>query len=223
MIRRLQEWAKSHTQRGRFSPIGIAFHWIMAALILFQIGWGFWTDFLMPGGDKLRAYEIHSAAGLPILLLAILRIGWRTMVADPYNDADTQGFQTKIAHATAIIFYITFFTLPLSGWAMWSAVAPPGPLYLGGVLAWPQMPLDTLTPIMRMAVLDIAEDVHTASVIVLCVLVPAHVAAALKHHFVDHHDVLSGMLPEIEDRPGHPPVPPHRPTRQGFRKGSEAG
>ena len=222
-IQRLQEWGNSYTSRGRFSPVGIAFHWIMAALVLFQIGWGFWADFLMPGGDKLRAYEIHSAVGLPILLLAIMRMAWRTIVTDPYNDADTQGLQTRIAHATAIIFYITFFSLPLSGWAMWSSVAPPGPLYLGGVLAWPQLPLDMLSPMARMAVLDIAEDVHTGSVIVLCVLVPAHVAAALKHHFVDHHDVLTGMLPEIEDRPGHPPIPPHRPIAPRFPKGSGLG
>jgi cytochrome b561 len=223
MIRRLQKWANSHTRQGRYSPVGIAFHWIMAALILFQLGWGMWTDWLMPGGDKLAAYAVHSAAGLPILLLATLRMAWRSMVTDPYNDADTQGVQTKIAHATAIIFYVTFFTLPLSGWAMWSALAPPGPLYLGGFLPWPQLPLDGFTPGARMVLLDLAEDVHTASVIVLCVLIPAHVGAALKHHFVDHHDVLQGMLPHLEDRPGHPPIPPHIRSGQGFRQESEAG
>ena len=223
MIRRLQEWGNSYTRQGRYSPVGIAFHWIMAALILFQMGWGMWTDWLMPGGDKLAAYAVHSAVGLPILLLAMARMAWRSMVTDPYNDADTQGVQTKIAHATAIIFYVTFFTLPLSGWAMWSSVAPPGPIYLGGFLPWPQLPLDGFSPGARMALLDLAEDVHTASVIVLCVLIPAHVGAALKHHFVDHHDVLDGMLPHLEDRPGHPPVPPHIHSGQGFRRESELG
>ena len=223
MIRRLQEWGNSYTRQGRYSPVGIAFHWIMAALILFQMGWGMWTDWLMPGGDKLAAYAVHSAVGLPILLLAMARMAWRSMVTDPYNDADTQGVQTKIAHATAIIFYVTFFTLPLSGWAMWSSVAPPGPIYLGGFLPWPQLPLDGFSSGARMALLDLAEDVHTASVIVLCVLIPAHVGAALKHHFVDHHDVLEGMLPHLEDRPGHPPVPPHIRSGQGFRQESEAG
>ncbi len=74
MIERLRAWGNSYTTRGRYSPLGIAFHWGMAALILFQIGWGFWSDWLMPGGDKVRAYQIHSAAGLPVLLLAIARI-----------------------------------------------------------------------------------------------------------------------------------------------------
>ena len=128
MIERLRAWGNSYTEQGRYSPVGIAFHWIMAALILFQIGWGFWTDWMMPGGDKVFAYQVHSAAGLPVLLLAVLRILWRMLITDPYNDADRQGWQTTIAHVTAMLFYLTFFTLPLSGWVMWSSVAAPGPV-----------------------------------------------------------------------------------------------
>src|SRR3546814_2709023 len=90
MIAGLRTWGNSYTQRGRYSPVGIAFHWVMAALILFQMGWGFWTDWMMPGGDKVFAYQVHSAAGLPVLLLAIGRMIWRVLITDPYNDADTQ-------------------------------------------------------------------------------------------------------------------------------------
>jgi cytochrome b561 len=199
MIEQIREWGNSYTRRGRYSPVGIAFHWVMAALVLFQLGWGFWTDWMMPGGDKIAAYQIHSAAGLPVLLLAIGRVAWRIVIQDPLNDADTQGWQTTVAHVTAILFYATFFALPLSGWVMWSALASPGPLRLGGVLPWPQVPLEGLEAATRFAVLDLAEDVHTASVILLLLLIPAHVGAALKHHFWDRHDVLRGILPEVPD------------------------
>ena len=223
MIERLRAWGNSYTSRGRYSPVGIAFHWVMAALILFQLGWGFWTDLMMPGGDKVIAYQVHSAAGLPVLLLAIGRIFWRALITDPYNDADRQGWQTRVAHATAILFYITFFTLPLSGWVMWSSVAAPGPLYLGGVIPWPQIPLESVDPLTRYALLDLAEDVHIGSVILLLVLIPAHVGAALKHHFWDRHDVLRGMLPEIPDWEGRPAGSPNSPQASGFPRGSEAG
>nr|WP_246450480.1 cytochrome b [Sphingomonas rhizophila] len=198
MIERLRAWAESYTKRGRYSPVGFLFHWVMAALVLFQLGWGFWADWVMPGGDKQFAYQVHSAAGLPVLLLAIARIFWRMLVPSPFNDADRQGLQTKIAHTTAILFYISFFSLPLSGWVMWSSVAS-GPLYVAGVMPWPQLPLGDLAPMSRFALLDLAEDIHVASVILLLVLVPAHVGAALKHHFWDRHDVLRGMLPEVAD------------------------
>ena len=222
MIERLIAWGNSYARRGRYSPVGIAFHWIMAALILFQLGWGFWTDWMMPGGDKVLAYQIHSAAGLPVLLFAIGRVIWRMMVDDPYNDADRQGWQTTVAHVTAILFYLTFFTLPLSGWVMWSSVATPGPLYLGGLMPWPQVPLEGLDPLTRYAILDLAEDVHIASVILLLVLVPVHVVAALKHHFWDRHDVLRGMLPEIPDWEGHEELR-NKPPAPGAPKESGAG
>jgi cytochrome b561 len=222
MIERLRAWGNSYTRRGRYSPVGIAFHWIMAALILFQIGWGLWTDWMMPGGDKVRAYEVHSATGLPILLLAAGRMVWRRLIDDPYNDADRQGWQTDVAHVTALLFYITFFTLPLSGWLMWSAVAS-GPLHLGGVVPWPQVPLEGLEPLTRFTILDLAEDVHSASIIVLLVLIPAHVGAALKHHFWDRHDVLRGMLPEIPDWEGRPEASPHSSRARGLPQEPDAG
>nr|WP_314444281.1 cytochrome b/b6 domain-containing protein [uncultured Sphingomonas sp.] len=223
MIEGLRAWGNSYTKRGRYSPVGIAFHWVMAALVLFQLGWGFWTDWMMPGGDKVFAYQVHSAAGLPILLLAVGRIAWRILVTDPYNDADRQGLQTKIAHVTAMLFYVTFFTLPLSGWVMWSSVASPGSLYLAGILPWPQVPLDGFEPATRYLILDLAEDVHIASVILLLLLVPAHVGAALKHHFWDRHDVLQGMLPEIPDWEGRPARMPNKQPAPGLPKESEAG
>lgn len=223
MIERLRAWGNSYITRGRYSPVGIAFHWIMALLILFQIGWGFWTDWMMPGGDKVRAYQIHSAAGLPVLVLAIGRIIWRMLIDDPYNDADRLGWQTTVAHITVYLFYLAFFTLPLSGWIMWSSVAAPGPLYLGGILPWPQVPLDGLEAATRYAILDLSEDVHVASVILLLVLIPAHVGAALKHHFWDRHDVLQGMLPEVEDSKTSRTGSPRRSSAPRVPKGSEVG
>ena len=223
MIERLRAWGNSHTEQGRYSPVGIAFHWLMAALVLFQIVWGFWTDWMMPGGDKVFAYQVHSAAGLPVLLLAVLRILWRMLITDPQNDADRQGWQSTVAHVTAMLFYVTFFTLPLSGWVMWSSLAAPGPLYLAGVLPWPQLPLGSLEPLTRYVILDLAEDVHIASVIVLLLLIPAHVGAALKHHFWDRHDVLQGMLPEIHDWEGRPADSTHKQPAPDVPKGLKAG
>lgn len=211
MIRALRAWARSHTEQDRYSPVGIAFHWAMAFLVLFQLGWGFYTSWLPAGGAKLQSYEVHSAAGLPVLLLAIARFAWRLLVPGPVNDADRQGWQTQAAHAIHYLFYIAFFGLPLSGWVLWSSVAPPGPLHLGGVLPWPHLPLDQLPLTMRWWIMDVAEDIHLVLVVSLLVTVPLHVGAALKHHFWDRHDVLRGMLPQIPDAEDPRGAKPHRP------------
>lgn len=222
MIEKIRAWARRHTEQDRYSPVGIAFHWIMAALVLFQLGWGYYTtSFLPAGGDKLLAFQIHSAAGLPILVLAIARLIWRIIIPGPENDADTLGVQSRIADLTHFLFYICFFGLPLSGWIMWSSVAAPGPLQLAGFIPWPQFPFGELELTARWAIMDVAEDVHAVLVIVLLVLVPAHVGAALKHHFWDRHDVLRGMLPEIPDWEDpreagqHKPREPRPPLESG--------
>lgn len=224
MLKELRAWGEKYNEQGRYTPVGITFHWVMAALILFQLGWGFWTDLMMPGGDKIRAYEIHSAFGLPILLLAVGRFAWRSFMAPgPVNDADVEGWKSKFAHLTAMVFYVLFFTLPLSGWVMWSSVASPGPLSLAGVVPWPHVPLEGLDAVTRMAILDIAEDVHWYSIILLLVLVPAHAGAALVHHFWWRHDVLSAMLPQIPDAEARPEERPHSATVRSLPQGTEAG
>ena len=202
MIHQLRAWARTHSERGRYTPVGIAFHWVMAFLVLFQIGWGFYASWIPAGGDKLHAYQVHSAVGLPILLLAIARAGWRIMIPGPENDADQQGWQSQIAYIFHYLFYIAFFGLPISGWAMWSSVAEPGPLYLAGIIPWPQLPFDQLPLTVQWQIIDWAEDVHLVLVVMLLLIIPMHVAAALKHHFWDRHDVLRGMLPEIPDAEG---------------------
>lgn len=207
----VQRWARGHTEQSRYSPVGVAFHWIMAFLILFQLGWGFYASWVPAGGDKLWAYQVHSAAGLPVLVLALGRLGWRILIPGPINDADRQGWQTQIAYAMHYVFYAAFFGLPLSGWAMWSSIAAPGPLYLAGFIPWPQMPFDQMPLTLRWWILDAAEDVHLLLVVTLLAVIPLHVGAALKHHFWDRHDVLRGMLPEIPDMEDPREDPPHRP------------
>lgn len=223
MIEKLRAWARTHTEQDRYSPVGVIFHWVMAFLVLFQLGWGWYMSWVPAGGDKLQAYQVHSAAGLPILLLGIGRMIWRILIPGPVNDADRQGWQTRIAHAFHYVFYICFFGLPLSGWAMWSSVAAPGPLYLAGVLPWPQLPFETLAPATRWRIMDAAEDLHHVLVLVLLIAVPLHVAAALKHHFWDRHDVLRGMLPDIPDDPDGQEAPQHKPREPRFPEGSGAG
>ena len=214
MIEKLRAWARQHTEQDRYSPVGIAFHWVMAALVLFQLGWGWYTTTFLPaGGDKLLAFQVHSAVGLPILILALGRLAWRLIIPGPYNDADTQGWQTQLAYVTHYLFYLCFFGLPLSGWAMWSASAAPGPLHLAGFIPWPQLPFAELPLAAQWAIMDIAEDVHHILVLLLLVLTPAHVGAALKHHFWNRHDVLSGMLPEIPDDPRAKPPRRQRAPR----------
>ncbi len=139
------------------------------------------------------------------------------MIPGPINDADRLGWQTTAAHATHILFYSLFALLPLSGWAMWSAMQPAGPLTLAGLVPVPPMPFFDLSPAWQRWVLDLAEDAHGIGVVGLALLVPLHVGAALKHHLWDRHDVLEGILPSIPDSHDHPAGAQHQPTKPQIR------
>lgn len=194
----LRSWGAAYTREGRFSPVGVVFHWVMAALILFQLGLG-WALKLMPvGGGKVASYALHGGIGLAIFVLAFLRIVWRIMIPDPYNTADTQGWRTTIAYIVEHLFYVCFFMLPLSGWAMWSALSPQG---IDLIIPWPAMPFHDLKVWRQWEILSMADDIHLAFVWLLMLMIPLHVGAALKHHFWDRNDVLKGILPQIPDAP----------------------
>ena len=213
MILAIRRWAKRHSHKGRYTPVGIAFHWVMAALVLYQLWSGWMLERLPVGGDKLQAYRLHSEIGLTLLLLAAMRGVWRMIVPGPVNDADAQGWQSTVAHATQILFYGLFALLPLSGWAMWSALQPVEPLALAGIVPVPAMPFYDLSRAWQRWVLDIAEDAHGLGIVGLALLVPLHVGAALKHHYWEGHDVLEGILPAVPDSQDHPKGRQHRPTK----------
>lgn len=218
MIAKVRAWARVHVDEDRYSPVGVAFHWTIAALVFFQLWWGWRMGGRPAGYDKLEAYELHSQVGLLILVLTLLRMAWRLVIPGPFNDADKPGWQSAAAHLTHFVFYACLVGLPLSGWAIWSAMAAEQGLSVAGVLPWPHLPLHELPRPLRWAVLEWGRHAHFALVLTLLALIPMHVGAALKHHFWDKDDVLAGMLPvsrslvnRAREDLKHRPTPPRSP------------
>ena len=77
------EWAEGYHRRGLYSPIGVAFHWVMAALMIFQLAHGWYLGWQPVGGDKYVGYQTHTQVGLTIMLLGTLRFLWRQPAQRP--------------------------------------------------------------------------------------------------------------------------------------------
>lgn len=206
LIVNVLEWAAGHHDEGRYSPVAIVFHWTMAALVAFQLFWGWWMGRLPVGGDKVAAHQLHYAVGILMLALVLGRAGWRLLAPGPINDADKPGWESIAAQVTHYLFYICLFGLPLTGWAMVSATEREAQLTLLGVVSWPLLPFHDLALPHRWRIEAVAEWMHWVLVMTLVLLIPAHVAAALKHQIVDRDDVLHAMLPVV-------PKPVSRRTR----------
>lgn len=191
------EWAAGHHDEGRYSPVAIIFHWTMAALVTFQLGWGWWMGRLPVGGDKVAAHDVHYAVGVLMLVLVIGRFGWRLLAPGPINDADKPGWESVASSLTHWLFYICLFGLPLTGWVMVSATAREQSLSVAGLIPWPLFPLQALDSMTAWRVEAVSEWMHWGLIITLLLLIPIHVGAALKHQIIDRDDVFHGMLPVL--------------------------
>lgn len=169
-------------------------HWVMAALIVFQLGLGVWMTAFTPDLiERFRLTQLHKSWGFVIFALALLRVAWRLANPKaPGMPAGTPPWQARAARASHLLFYALMFVLPLSGWV--SAAASPLQDLLRmdntvfGVLVLP----DPWVPGVA-AVETIAKATHRWSAWLLAFALAVHVGAALRHHFVDRDDVLVRM------------------------------
>jgi cytochrome b561 len=187
------EWAEGHHRRGVYSPIGVGFHWLMAALMSFQLGHGWYLSRLPAGGDKYLGYQVHTEVGLSIMLLGTLRFLWRSQVGAPEN-VDEDSVPGKAALVVQAWFYASFFALPISGWVMWSTLPADLPLSIAGLIPFPNLPFDQLSESLRFTLMQWAATAHVWMVWITALAIPAHAGAAVLHYLVKRDRVLQSML-----------------------------
>jgi cytochrome b561 len=105
----------------------------------------------------------------------------------PPPDPPMPAWQRLAAHTAHWALYVLFFAVPLMGWAYSSASG--FPVVVFGVLPLP----DFVSPDKALA--EVLKARHGQLAFALAVVVGLHVAAALKHHFIDRDGLLQRMLP----------------------------
>jgi cytochrome b561 len=170
----------------RYTTIAIALHWLLALMIVTSLCVGTYMADLPFSPTRLKLFNWHKWAGITILALSALRLLWR-LGHRPPADPPMPAWQRTAAHATHWGLYALFFAVPLVGWAYSSAAGFPIVLY--GVLPLP----DFVSP--DKALSEAIKPWHGRLAWLLAALVAMHVAAALKHHFVDRDGLLLRMRP----------------------------
>lgn len=170
----------------RYTRVAIGLHWLIAAFILFNLGFGFFMEDF-PKGLKMVILPLHFSAGMTVIALSLLRITWRLTHRPPPLLPAPQ-WQHVAAHAAHFLLYAVMLILPLTGLAIISSHPPggPGAPMLWGVMPMPSLPvLPYLPPANQKAAHDNFVFLHTVFGWIMLALLVAHVAAALKHQFVD--------------------------------------
>jgi cytochrome b561 len=188
----------------RYSTVAIILHWVIAALILANIALAFTFD-SKAGMEKFAAIQLHKSLGISILLLSVLRLGWRLTHAAPPLPADTPAWQALAAKATHWGFYALMIGIPLSGWVLVSASKYNLPTLLFSKVPWPHIGMISTLPAVQKAAVDAAAvQAHHLLAYAMIALIILHVLAALKHHFWDSDEVLGHMIPVAKSRSENP-------------------
>lgn len=175
----------------RYHGVSIALHWILALALGTMFGVGLYMADLPLSPLRLKLYNWHKWGGIVILVLSLLRLMWRLTHRPPALPLTVEvampAWQRRAYHATHGLLYALFFVVPLVGWAYSSAAG--FSIVLFGVL-----PLPDFVPADK-ALAALIKPWHGWSAFALAGLVALHVAAALKHHWVDRDSLLQRMLP----------------------------
>ncbi len=166
--------ASAQTPTG-YSSLQIALHWIIAALVIFQVLFG---EDIIPAfraflrgtestADELLAADIHVYVGIAIFVLAMIRLVIRITRGAPAAPAGESAVQKWIGVATHMVLYGVILGMPISGGIAW---------YMG---------------------IEAAGQIHEIGKPVIILFVALHTIGALYQHFVVKSDVLMRML-----RPG---------------------
>ncbi|MFN3549637.1 MAG: cytochrome b [Mesorhizobium sp.] len=155
-----------------YSLAQIILHWVIAALVIFQIVFGeditdayrAYRQGGMPDADEMFEANIHIYIGLAVLALAIVRIALRIVHGAPPLPAGQPRIQTAIAYLAHAVLYVAIVAVPISGAVAWYLDIPG------------------------------AGEIHELAKPVIIVTVLAHAGGALIQHFVKKTDVLMRML-----------------------------
>lgn len=166
----------------RYSLGAIILHWLIAALLAFQLSAGFGLEHLGMRGFAL--YQLHKSVGMLVLALTVLRILWRLFAARP--PALEKGWQGTLAGLVHAGLYLFMLGAPLTGWLLVSTDGVLVPTLLFSTIPLPHLPAPhTLNAPAHAA--------HAALGWIGIALFTLHVAGALRHQWQLRDPVLQRM------------------------------
>lgn len=169
-----------------YDPVAKSLHWLMALLII-----GLWCVGLvmedLPKGDfRSQVIGLHKAFGVIVLMLAVVRLGWRLTNRAPELPAAMPAFERLGAKLGHLALYALMIVMPIDG-ILLSQAGGRAVSVFGLVLPTVLEKNDQLKHLFG--------EAHEAMGWALAIVLVIHVAAAIRHHVLLKDDVLKRMLP----------------------------
>jgi cytochrome b561 len=188
--------ASASSTRLRYGNVAMTLHWLIALLIIGNLCSGIWFGEFMDRHDPLRftVIQIHKSFGLTILMLSLIRLGWRLINPVPALPPAMGRLMRFLARGTHFLFYFLIIAIPLSGWLIVSSSPTGVPTLYFFLFHWPNLPF--FNGMLRADKVNYTETFATAHIIMAYLTIALlflHVGAALYHHFIRRDNVLRRM------------------------------
>jgi cytochrome b561 len=205
----------------RYTSVAIVLHWLIALSIIGLIAVGFWMSTMaeyftseafrsLPADVRaalrdermqlVQVFQVHKSMGLTVLALSLVRLGWRLVNPPPPLPAAMPGWQKAASGLVHLGFYGIMLALPLSGWAYVSSGFNADGQAFSATTKWfglfevPHIPfIAEAGEDLRKSIAASAYETHELLAYLTIGLLVLHVAAALKHQFVDKDGLLNRM------------------------------
>jgi cytochrome b561 len=183
----------------RYSNVNVAFHWITAALVIFQIWLGLSFADMAQGPERASLFTWHRTIGAIILLVVLARLTYRLANPPPPYPPELPKWERVAGTWNHRLFYLLLIALPIGGVLAVSGLSPGPTITLLGGVAIPKIPG------ISKDIGELAGNVHSAAAWLLMALIVLHILAALKHQFFDRNRA-AGRMPPFKDPVDEPVV-----------------
>jgi cytochrome b561 len=175
----------------RYGLVSRLFHWITVLLVLVMIPVGLTMiqDIPRPIQDPL--FILHKGLGPVVLVVVLLRLGWRALHPAPPLPADLPTVQRRAAALVHAGLYALLLVMAVSGYVrVTTGGFPLEALQAIGVP--PLLPKDE-------AVAKVASRIHATAIVGLLGLIALHVGAAAYHGLVRRDGIVARMWPPFSE------------------------
>ncbi len=173
----------------KYSKGAIAFHWIIALLVITNIGLAELTEDLTKA-ERGPYMDLHKSFGICVLFLTLARLGWRWTHPRPSLPSALASWEKAISKLVHFLFYLLLIGLPLGGWLWMSTYGDKAAVSMFGLFNMPVLPV-----VGNEALGDMVHEGHEVGGKVMLGLVIVHILAALKHQFIDKMPFIRRMWP----------------------------
>lgn len=179
----------------RYSTVAIVLHWAIALLLIANIGLAWWFQNIPKSLTTFQLMQLHKSTGILILLLSLARLGWRLIHPVPPYPAGLPAWEKAAASAVQWGFYLVMIGMPLTGWIMVSGSKTNIPTVIYGLVPWPHLPFVHGATGAAKSFWHTVGETHGLLAKLAYGLILLHVAAALKHQFLDKDVIMARMAP----------------------------